>query len=283
VTRIGDTTESTKDTVDKLYLDNCQQAMLQWLSAPDPSINYNKALQQRHKGSGLWFLQSQAFAEWKAQPRSFLWLHGIPGCGKTILSSSVIEHLKSGCSQPLLYFYFDFSDADKQFLESVVRSLISQLYYQRTDAQKHPLDLLFASCNEGHSQPKCESLCYALSRMIEQVEEVWVVLDALDECNTRKGFATEGLLTWIRDLVSSEQRNIHLLLTSRPEQDILSGLADLAYNGKVVTLQSELVSDDIQAYIHSRVREGDGLKRWQKCAVVQDEIEATLMQKANGM
>lgn len=235
MTRIGDNTESTKVNVDKLYLDSRQRGILQWLSAPDPSTNYNKALQQRHKDSGLWLPQSQAFAEWKARPGSFLWLQGIPGCGKTILSSSIIEHLKSDCSQPLLYFYFDFSDADKQVLESVVRSLISQLYCERTDAQKH-LDLLFASCNEGRSQPKCEFLCYTLSHMIEQVEEVWIVPNALDECNTRKGSATVGLLAWIRDLVSSEQRNIHLLVISRPEQDILSGLEDLAHNGKVVTL-----------------------------------------------
>src|SRR5277367_6677587 len=50
-----------------------------WLSAQDPSINYNKALKQRkNKDSGHWFLQSKAFDKWKTRPNSFLWLHASP-------------------------------------------------------------------------------------------------------------------------------------------------------------------------------------------------------------
>ena len=119
--------------------------------------------------------------------------------------------------------------------------------------------------------------------MIEQVDDVWIVLDALDQCNTRKGSATEGIIAWVKALVNSEQSNIHLFVTSRPEQDIHSGLTDLAHDEQIIPLQSGLVSDDIFAYIRNRVREGDGLKRWRKCSEVQDEIETTLMQKANGM
>jgi hypothetical protein len=119
--------------------------------------------------------------------------------------------------------------------------------------------------------------------MIEQVKEVWVVLDALDECRTRKGPPTEGLLLWIRDLLNSEQRNVHLLVTSRPEQDIKLELSDLAHNEDIVPIQSDLISDDIRGYIRTRVREGDDLKRWRSHPDVQDEIETRLMQKANGM
>jgi len=282
VTSISETIKYTNATVDKLYLDSRQMRIIQWLSAPDPSTNYNKALQQRHKGSGLWLLRSKVFAEWKARPKSFVWLYGIPGCGKTILSSSIIEHLKSGRTQPLLYFYFDFSNNDKQTLESLIRSLISQLYCTREGAQQ-PLNSLFSSCNEGRSQPSCESLCKLLLQMMEKAKEVWIVLDALDECGTRKGSTTEGLLSWIRDLVTLEQRNVHLLVTSRPEQDIQSGLSGLVHEKDTVLIQSGLVSDDIHAYIHTKVRESDGLRRWKKHPDIQDEIETTLIEKANGM
>jgi hypothetical protein len=119
--------------------------------------------------------------------------------------------------------------------------------------------------------------------MIEQVKEVWVVVDALDECSTRKGRPTEGLLLWIRDLLNVGQRNSHLLVTSRPEQDIKSGLSGLAYDEDIVPIQSDLISDDIRRYIHTRVREGDDLKRWRDRPDIQDEIETRLIQKANGM
>ncbi|KAF2811530.1 HET-domain-containing protein [Mytilinidion resinicola] len=65
----------------------------QWLSPPDPSLNYEKALKQRQADTGLWFLESDEFAKWKIDTGSFLWLHGIPGCGKTILSSIILQNV----------------------------------------------------------------------------------------------------------------------------------------------------------------------------------------------
>jgi len=69
----------------------------------------------------LWFLESEQYAKWKASPSSFLWLHGIPGCGKTILSSTVIEDILQHCTndpgKAAAYFYFDFKDPQKQSSE----------------------------------------------------------------------------------------------------------------------------------------------------------------------
>lgn len=246
-------------------------------------MNYKKALEQRQEGSGLWFLQNDMFAKWKTRQNSFLWLYGIPGCGKTILSSTIIEDLgRAPFRQPLLYFYFDFNDTAKQTLESMVRSLIDQLCYRCDDAWKQ-LDSLFSSCQDGRRQPTCELLCMVLLHMIEQIKEVWIILDALDECRERKGPPTEGLLSWIKDFLSSEQRNVHLLTTSRPEQDIMSRLNKFIYDGDTIPIQSDLITNDIRAYVRKRVREDEGFKRWQDRSDVQDEMETRLMEKADGM
>src|SRR2546423_9103116 len=134
--------QDAKNAVKHLGFEQRREKIERWLSPPDPSTNYNRALQQRQKGTGLWFLQSDAFAKWKTQ-RNSLWLYGIPGCGKTILSSTIIEDLKRTFPrQSLLYFYFDFNDTGKQTLESMVRSLISQLYCEYEDTWKQ-LDPLF--------------------------------------------------------------------------------------------------------------------------------------------
>jgi hypothetical protein len=45
----------------------------------------------------------------------------MPGCGKTILSSTIVEDLEKTLPLPtLLYFYFDFSDVYKQTLDNMV-------------------------------------------------------------------------------------------------------------------------------------------------------------------
>lgn len=270
--------------VEDLAFQQRQDKVERWLSPPDPSTNYNEALRQRQEGTGDWLLRMAAFENWKMQQNSFLWLYGIPGCGKTILGSTVVEDLeKSISAQPLLYFYFSFKDTGKQTLASMVRSLISQIYCKCAITRKS-LDLLFSFCEDGRRQPSCESLCKVLLQMMEQIKEVWVVLDALDECRTRAGSWTEGLLRWITELLNSEKRNVHLLVTSRPEHDIKTELGSLTQNEEtMVSIQSDLIKDDIQSYIREEVRQGNGLKRWRFHSEVQDLIETRLKQKANGM
>jgi Cdc6-like AAA superfamily ATPase len=256
-----------------------QEEINRWLSPSDPSTNYNKALKQRQEGTGLWLLQSSPFKRWQTKQNSFLWLHGIPGCGKTILSSTIIEHLERTClDQSLLYFYFDFNDSSKQTFENAIQSLISQLYYKRKDTQQL-LNSVFSSHEDGRRQPSCELLCKVFSQMTDQAKEVYVVLDALDECPVRN-----GLLLWIETLLQLGQRDVHLLVTSRPEHDIELVLSKLAHQKEdIVPIQNDLVSNDIRKYIQTRVRTGDGLKRWKSRPDVLDKIETQLIEKANGM
>ena len=51
----------------------------------------------------------------------------------------------------------------------------------------------------------------------------------------------------------------------------------------MMLIQSDLVADDIRAYVRTRVREGNGLSRWRLQQDVQQEIENRLMEKAGGM
>ncbi|KZL87248.1 pfs domain-containing protein, partial [Colletotrichum incanum] len=258
------------------------QDVMKWLSPPDPSANYNKAFQQRHEGTGQWFLESEEYSEWKKTPKSSLWLHGIPGCGKTILSSTVIRDLSNteSYAKSLLYFYFDFTDTSKQSLEKAIRSLIAQLYSKSLDVQTH-LDSLYFSCKNASRQPSIDSLISTFEAMAQQIGEVWIVLDALDECQTRANPRYEGLLHWIVSVLNSPQANIHLLVTSRPEHDIESELKMFIDNR--VFLQSTLVTEDIRAYVHGTVRQYKGFERWQRKETILDEIESHLMEKANEM
>ncbi|KAI9772611.1 MAG: hypothetical protein M1839_002424 [Geoglossum umbratile] len=87
----------------------------------------------------------------------------------------------------------------------------------------------------------------------------------------------------MKDLLKSEQRNVHLLVTSRPERDIKSEVSELAHDDDIVPLQSDLVAHDIREYVHTRVRRGNGLKRWRSQPEVQDEIETRLIKQADGI
>ncbi|KAL9133097.1 MAG: hypothetical protein Q9175_005728 [Cornicularia normoerica] len=252
--------------VTKLQISEKHDKVRLWLAGPDPSSNYNRALSKRHKGTGSWLLENAVFRDWKQDsgPGSVIWLYGIPGCGKTILCSTILEHVLNNYAQmsniAVLYFFFDFNDNDKQQHEGMIRSLLSQLSMHCASVSPE-LETLYSSCMNGGRKPTFEALLETLHQMTTAFENTFIVLDALDECKERP-----ELLADIERLVSWEDTDLRILATSRREKNI-----------------SALVNADIRAYVHDQLQTNKKLQRWQNKLEVQMEIEETLMKKANGM
>ena len=258
-----------------------RERLRRWLSAPDPSTNYNKALSERHKCTGKWFLESGAFIEWKREKKSFLWLYGIPGCGKTILSSSIVEDIIRHCEVSnafaVLYFYFDFNDAEKQRDEDLLRSLVSQLCL-RSSAVPAELESLYTSCMNGARQPSCQMLLVTLLQMMTPFEEVFIIIDALDE-----SVAKPELLAAIEEIFECEKTNLHILITSRREKDIEVSLARLGKERGSICIQGASIVADVRHYVHHQLQADNKLRRWRKDPHVLSLIEHTLLDNFDGM
>jgi Cdc6-like AAA superfamily ATPase len=223
-------------------------------------------------------LESDDFKWWKASPESFLWLHGIPGCGKTVLSSTVIEHLKQDTTcQLLLYFFFDFNDLKKQSLDDLLRSLIEQVYKLQPESRQS-LERLWASHDEGVRQPSTSSLQSVFQVMLSGVGSASVVLNALDESTSRG-----ELSAWLKTLVKSTEIVCRLLITARREEDIESALRCWTRAEDRKPIQRDEVNKGLSAYVKDRVRNGNELERWRRQPKLQEEIETKLMEKAGGM
>jgi len=114
--------------------------------------------------------------------------------------------------------------------------------------------------------------------MIREFDETFVILDALDECKER-----QALLEDIDEIVAWKTGKAHILVTSRKENDIKESLEPLVNDENVICIQSELVTHDIRVYVRERLLTDRKLKRWQRKPEVQQEIEMTLVGKADGM
>ncbi|KAH6875175.1 hypothetical protein BKA58DRAFT_418768 [Alternaria rosae] len=252
-----------------------------WLSAPDPSINYHKAHKQRQAKTGLWLLESAKFTNWKMSTASRLWLYGIPGCGKTILSSTIVEHLLQYCyddtSMVTAYFHFDFNDTQKQDPELMLRSLLRQLL-QRSVVIPKDVNALFSSSENGNRQPSLRALLEVISQAVQEFTQVYVVLDALDECTQRS-----ELMDMLETMAGWPLDNLHLLMTSRKEREIETSLESYVREEDAVCLQRDIVDQDIQRYVQQRLHDDKGLAKWSKDAAIRQEIEAALMGGARGM
>jgi Cdc6-like AAA superfamily ATPase len=255
--------------------------MRQWLSAPDPSTNYQKALKLRQANTGSWLLECDAYTEWKRSVTTPLWLYGIPGCGKTILSSTILENVLQHCQDDpgkvTAYFFFDFNNALKQDPEIMLCSLLCQLSEQ---AIKIPpsLDALFSSCQDGQRQPSTDALMNALQSITQDFPQTYILLDALDEC-TQRGELMEMLET----IMGWKEPNLHLVVTSRREHDIESSLVKSVDSQNQICLQSAIVDKDIQRYVRQRLSKDRRLQKWEKDASTKAQIESVLMSGAKGM
>ncbi|KAG9660854.1 ankyrin repeat protein, partial [Aureobasidium melanogenum] len=245
-----------------------------WLKPSDASVNLANASNLRHLDTGRWFLESDRYRWLKSTPGASLWLRGMPGCGKTVLSSTIIEDLKLDneiTGTAIIYFFFSFSDDSKQKLDYMLRSLIFQLIGWNESTKVHLLKL-FEDSRRGDEQPQTTQLAEVFSQMVSELQDVIVVLDALDESKDRR-----DLLRWI---TSSSGRTCKFVLTSRSERDIEACFASWLSPNDTMTLGADFLGDDIEAYIHYRLKEDEHLSRWKS---MHGEITSALLGKAAGM
>jgi hypothetical protein len=191
--------------------------------------------------------------------------------------STIIEDvLKDRASDPgaaVVYFYFDFHDNEKRKVENLVRSLIVQL---STQSAKTPesLEALFSSSLDGSKQPKVEDLIQTFQQILENFQNVFIIVDALDECGDR-----DGLLMLLENIFNWQLEQLHILATSRRERDIEDSFE--SFVTAQVSIQSERVNPDIRIYISERLKKDLRLRKWPMD--VKTEIEETLMARADGM
>ncbi|KAI8663473.1 hypothetical protein NCS57_00948400 [Fusarium keratoplasticum] len=238
--RVLSTANKTRDAIVTITSDTHLARVERWLSPPDYSTNAKLARKRRHSGTGTWLLDSPAFQEWKRGARRHLWLYGLAGCGKTVLSTTILDNLPQTDTRTTLAFFFDFNDPRKQTLESLLRSLAFQLYRSGGKAANE-LDSHFTYHENGRRQPDTSALSACVETMIQITGKVAVILDALDECTTRK-----ELLSWMRGFASG---NAQLIVTGRPEPDFNREIPSLFDDRNCVLLDKRAVNADIRSYV----------------------------------
>ncbi|KAF8487513.1 hypothetical protein DFH94DRAFT_29981 [Russula ochroleuca] len=264
-----------------------RQDLANWLSPPDPSINFNTADHARHKGTAEWFTQSSVFNNWK-ESSSLLWIHGIPGSGKSVLTSAIIQDVKSVCnttSGHMAFFLFDFKDIGKQDARALLSSIVVQLSNQSDDF--YDILLRFYSDHQrGTQQPGIGALTQCLEDMLRAPETlpIYLIIDALDECPNTTGILSprDEVLAFVEGLVKSNLPNLRLCVTSRPEPDIRTSLEPLISTSNSVSLHDESgQKKDIVDFVCSVVYSDKNMRRWRE----EDKqlVVKALSDKADGM
>ncbi|KAH9055815.1 hypothetical protein EDB83DRAFT_1088956 [Lactarius deliciosus] len=273
------------NTVDDISRNQLRRDLRNWISPPDPSINYNTACGAHHKGTAAWFTRGDAFKYWRAHG-CLLWVHGKPGSGKSILSSVIVRDIEEVCNAgfaSMAYFYFDFKDTAKQDSRALLSSLLIQLSHQ-SDTYCDILHDLYSTHRRGSVQPNDDALTQCFKTMLVALGDapVYLILDAVDECVNTSGMPSprEKVLILVKELVELKLSNLHLCVTSRPEIDIRNALEPLAAHR--ISLHDESGQNaDIANYVSSIVYSDSRMRRWR--AEERDIVVGRLSAKADGM
>ncbi|KAJ7460256.1 ankyrin repeat-containing domain protein [Mycena latifolia] len=237
-----------------------------WLDPANVALSLRDAADKRHEKTGLWLFERAEYREWIYAPHSVLWLHGISGCGKTILSSTIINTLRSR-AEPIAFFYFDTNNSGQQTVTHLLCSLVTQLSVQ-TPTPDTTLAALWASYARGQQLPTISALISeALIPILREfTQPVYIVIDALDECSER-----DKLLKLITQIIYAHLSNVHLLLTSRPEVPCIVRVVSVSLEG--------CMDQDIESYVTEIMANLD--VDWPTGR--KEQIKAGLLERSGGM
>jgi Cdc6-like AAA superfamily ATPase len=176
-----------KNGVDQLNRhqdDQEHRAILDWLTPTDYALQKCDFLARRQEGTGQWLLGSNEFQQWLNTSKQTLFCPGIPGAGKTIISSTVVDHLNAKFEKDtevgIAYMYCSYQLQQTEKLQDLISSLLKQL------VQKKPVMLadvkkLYEFHRTKGTRPSFEDIVNVLHPTIQLYSRVFIIIDALDE------------------------------------------------------------------------------------------------------
>jgi Cdc6-like AAA superfamily ATPase len=222
--------------------------LLQWICPVDYHVQHRDFIDRHQPGTGEWFLQDMKFQGWHQSKGATLFCPGIPGAGKTIMASLVIDYLLRSqhvADGPVTFIYCNYKRHSEQSVKHMLSSILRQIVDMQPTVPK-PVQDLYTSHTTKRTTPLSGEIRQALEAVSKDLQGLTIVVDALDECETR---ARQEFLSAVETL--RQKCEVRLLATSRPLPPVQSHSAFL----DKPTLEVMASDEDLEKYIRSRASE----------------------------
>lgn len=246
---------------------------------------YDDIVKKMAAGTGDWILHEFEFTAWLERPLPVLYISGIPGSGKSFMTSRVITFLReqyprvaqeSSHTSVAYFFFSDSHPSTRSFYQALcdVSFQISQrdkLYAKYLSSQCLTLDDI---CTIKSAWRRLFTDYFVKSGSAES--RTFIVLDGVDE-----GYKAERQVYFelLKDLDAGSAQ-LKCLLVGRPEiGDEITDATEREVRTIYVTLNKNY--DDIVRYINNFIAKSRVLKR--SSAALQTEIVDALTEGAKGM
>ncbi|KAF2469240.1 uncharacterized protein BDR25DRAFT_263686 [Lindgomyces ingoldianus] len=249
-----------------------QRDVCNWIERTNPTLDHNNAIKLRDEATCRWILRSVEWKNWLAGSNRFLWVYGIPGAGKTILASYIIEQTIQHCpssqiESTCLYYYCSYRHTEDQTL-AFLSWIVSQLCRKLKCVPEDLWELY-----QINALPIILQLKQGIESGLKKIGQVYIIIDAVDECNTRDDLL-QALASFVADPTFARLR---ILATSRNYLDIESTFRPIS---EPLSMSNPLVDEDIRMYVASELRANKKFARWSR---IFPEMTEALVNGAKGM
>ena len=251
--RLEDTTQSLHQTTTKMANSHFHAELMAWVCPyySDPFVNYLAALNRRQPGTGAWLTTSEDFATWSQRDHGMFWLRGLPGCGKTVLTSTVVEYIQRSLVSKnnrvaLAYFYIDYRDPAKQSIDACLATIVRQMVDQNPQGTKQ-LEELHEQKQRSFSRNLTAGEYIGIIKLLADMQtKVYIVIDALDEAPDPVPFVDAFTQLSSRECGTP----IVMLVSSRNSTNLENLLMPVATKHVLVSTEE---NDDVHHFIAAEV------------------------------
>ncbi|KAF2675921.1 hypothetical protein K458DRAFT_323448, partial [Lentithecium fluviatile CBS 122367] len=262
------------------YDDSDRKEMLSWLSPLSLEARQQQLFEVHQRGTGEWLLHHETFQKWKSTRGSSLWCSGIPGAGKTIMASFVVNTLRLDAeAAPVAFVYADYKDHLQQSSVNLLSAITRQLAMQNPAIMEAAFSQYRKRLADNYS---ASSLTFAeyfglLQHVSAKIDRIFVIVDAVDEIpETVENRDTNVRYELLHTLTQLDC--VSLLCTSRPHVD-----ASL-YIPTFSTLTIEAKDEDVRNFLEETLSTSRRLKSiFSHDTSLKEEVVAKIIQKASGM
>ncbi|KAJ7693073.1 ankyrin repeat-containing domain protein [Mycena rosella] len=249
-----------------------RQAILDWISPLNFLQRQADVFSALQPGTGEWFLAHPLFQDWESGSGKILFCPGMPGAGKTVLASLVVDHLEGRAqtkNMGLGCIYLNHKETEIQTIPNLLGGLWKQLMLGKPVSKT--VHALYDRHLERRTRPRLDEFSKALKSAIAEYSEVYFVIDALDEYPEHQ----RHLLIKQLGIFGPQ---INIMMTSRPHIQVDSTFPTL----KILEIHAS--EADLCRYLDMQIQNSKRLsKHIRSRPELQSEILSKIVENCKGM
>ncbi|RPB17873.1 hypothetical protein L211DRAFT_854693 [Terfezia boudieri ATCC MYA-4762] len=260
--------------------------LLTLLTPLEPLKRHQDVKMIRTKNAAAWLLSSESFCNWRDSNtipvkdciRVFC-CFGIPGAGKTVISSVVIDELYSQFHEyptiGIACLYADYKDQNNQILVHILGSFLRQLLTTAQETIPKELIEMLAKIKRQGRKVATEDILALLRIRLQQLKRAFICIDAVDEMEPK---VQQQLLDVLKEL-GTNHNNTRFFITGREhvENEVKKRLQAMLQHKMVISATRQ----DIEEFLWQQIRED--LDTDSMDEALQKDIIDAIIGKSQGM